>query len=537
MQTLSFTDNIIIIVYFVFIIGIGLVSGLLRKSKSSDGFFLAGRSLNWVMIGTALFAANISTTHLVGLVEQGFRDGMIWGNFEWFAFPGLILLSLVFAPIYYKSRISTLPEFLEKRYGHRTRTMLGIISIMFAIFAHIGISLYAGAVIFENFFGINFWTSIFVICIGVLIYTIIGGLKAVVVTEFIQTIILVLGTITMAVLALTELPEMGITSIADFKEAVKPTQLSVINGPEEANLPFISLLLGLPVFATYFFISDQTIVQKVLGAKRLKDAQTGPLFTGFLKILPVFMMIFPGIIAYVLYGDIITDSKDALPVLITNILPSGMRGLLAAALMAALMSTIAAGLNSTGTLVSIDIVKRIRPQTTDKMILRIGRITIFVVITSAMIWSPLIARFKSIFEAINVILVVLAPPVTTVMLYGVFWKRANRQGAFITMVTGLILGIIVFMLEFEPISGCRYITETCKIPFMMQAWWLFVIDVVIFNIVTRFFPKPPEEKTAIITQNNLHYHIFKKKISHFADPRVVAIILIVIMAMLYYIFR
>ncbi len=306
-------DNLIILAYFILIIVIGVVVGVRRKNKTSDGFFLAGRSLNWVVIGAALFAANISTTHLVGLVAQGFQDGMVWGNFEWFAFPGLILLSLVFAPVYYKTRIATLPEFLEKRYGPHTRTMLGIIALLFAIFAHIGISLYAGAVVFKNFFGFEINLSLAVIISATLVYTLLGGLRAVVITETVQTVILVVGTIVLGVLAVKQLPAHDITSLADFKSAVKPNQLNMVHGPESANLPFISIVLGLPVIAIYYFGSDQTIVQKVLGAKSKRDAQLGPVFTGFLKILPVFMMVVPGIIAYVLFGDRITGCQRCPP--------------------------------------------------------------------------------------------------------------------------------------------------------------------------------------------------------------------------------
>ena len=530
-------DNLIILFYFILIVTIGVVTGIRRKNKSTDGFFLAGRSLNWLVIGAALFAANISTTHLVGLVAQGFEDGMVWGNFEWFAFPGLILLSLVFAPVYYRTRISTLPEFLERRYGPYTRTMLGIIALLFAIFAHIGISLYAGAVVFRNFFGFEINLSLVVIISATLVYTLVGGLRAVVITETVQTVILVLGTIVLGVLSVMQLPAHEITSLADFKDAVKPNQLNMVHGPESANLPFISIVLGLPVIAIYYFGSDQTIVQKVLGARSRRDAQLGPVFTGFLKILPVFMMVVPGIIAYVLFGDRITDANDALPTLIREILPAGIKGLLAAALIAALMSTIAAGLNSTGTLVSMDIVKRFRPAISDKSLLLIGRITIMTVLASAAFWSPWIASFKSIFEAINVILVSVAPPVTAVMVLGVFWKRGNQQGALAAMISGLSIGILVFCLEFEPISGTRYITYNLGIPLMMQAFWLCIICMVIHVTVSLLTPEPPPEKTRGIAMERPWDFITREKVTGWTDPRILSLVLVAVMTMLYIIFR
>jgi SSS family solute:Na+ symporter len=534
---LPLIDNLIILCYFVLIVVIGVSAGIKRKTRSSDGFFLAGRSLNWVIIGAALFAANISTTHLVGLVAQGFQDGMVWGNFEWFAFPGLILLSLVFAPVYYRTRISTLPEFLERRYGPYTRTMLGIIALLFAVFAHIGISLYAGAVVFKNFFGFEINLSLAVIISATLIYTLLGGLRAVVITETVQTVILVVGTIVLGVLAVKQLPAHDITSMADFKAAIKPNQLSMVNGPESANLPFISIVLGLPVIAIYYFGSDQTIVQKVLGARSKRDAQLGPVFTGFLKILPVFMMVVPGIVAYVLFGDRIVDANDALPTLIREILPPGMKGLLAAALIAALMSTIAAGLNSTGTLVSMDIMKRFWPSVSDRYLLLSGRVTILVVLISAAFWSPWIASFKSIFEAINVILVSIAPPVAAVMVLGVFWKRGNQQGALTTMISGFTLGILVFCLEFEPISGTRYITFNLGIPLMMQAFWLFVVCAVIHVAVSLSTSPPPLVKTIGIAMDKPLDFITRDRISGFTDPRILSLFLVAVMAILYVIFR
>ncbi len=534
---LPFIDNLIILIYFLLILLIGVVVGIRRKTKNSDGFFLAGRSLNWLVIGAALFAANISTTHLVGLVAQGFQDGMIWGNFEWFAFPGLILLALVFAPVYYRTRISTLPEFLERRYGPFARTMLGIIALLFAIFAHIGISLYAGAVVFRNFFGFEINMSIAVIIMATLIYTVLGGLRAVVITESVQAVVLVTGTIVLAVLAIMQLPAHDIHSLADFKSAVKPNQLSMIRGPDSANLPFRSIVLGLPVIAIYYFGSDQTIVQKVLGARSRKDAQIGPVFTGFLKVLPVFMMVVPGIVAYVLFGDMIRNANDALPVLIREILPPGLTGLLAAALIAALMSTIAAGLNSTGTLVSIDIVKRLHPAVSERNIVTIGRITILVVILSAAFWSPWIGSFKSIFEAINVILVSIAPPVTAVMVFGVFWKRGNQQGALVTLLAGFLIGILVFCLEFEPISGQRYVTNTLGIPMMMQAFWLCVICSGIHVTVSLLTPPPPGKKTREIVMDRPWHFITKGKVNGISDPRILSVMLVLLMTVLYIIFR
>jgi len=536
--TIATTDLIIILVYMSGIIFIGIYFGLNgRKQKSSEGFFLAGRSLNWLLIGAALFAANISTIHMVGLVAQGYKDGLVWGNFEWMATFLLITLGLIFAPFYFKTKISTLPEYLERRYGPYTRSFLAFIALMSALFGHIGVSLYAGAVVFENFFGIDLITSILVISAATLIYTILGGLKAVVVTESIQTVILILGAIIMTILSINALGDHGIHTIADLKSALKPQQLSVIHTNASSPLPVWAVILGYPVLGLYYWCADQTIVQKVLGAKNLEDAKKGPIFAGFIKILPVFMMVLPGVLAYALFGDRITDPNDTLPVLINELLPIGLKGLLAATLLAALMSTIAAGLNSSGTLVSIDIVKRLFPDTPDKRVLRIGRITILGVMIASAAWSPFIGQFKSIFEAVNSLLAVLSPPVSAVLILGVFWRRGNNQGAIVSMISGFVLGAIVFIFDFAPLSGSMKITEGLGIPFMMQAWWLFFTCCVLFVITSLLTEKPDYEKVSLVSLDSPFAFITKGKINGIGDARVLSGILILVMAILYYIFR
>jgi SSS family solute:Na+ symporter len=537
-ETISSLDLIIILVYLGGILFIGIYSGLNgKKQRSSEGFFLAGRSLNWLMIGAALFAANISTIHMVGLVAQGFKDGLVWGNFEWMATFLLIILGLIFAPFYFKSRISTLPEYLERRYGPSTRSFLAFIALMSALFGHIGVSLYAGAVVFENFFGIELITSILVISGVTLTYTILGGLKAVVITETIQTVILIIGAIIMTVLSISALGDHGIHSIADLKSVIKPQQLSVIHTNVSSPLPIWAVILGYPVLGLYYWCADQTIVQKVLGAKSLEDAKKGPIFAGFIKIMPVFMMVLPGVLAYALFGDQITDPNDTLPVLIKELLPVGLKGILAATLLAALMSTIAAGLNSSGTLVSIDIVKRMFPETSDKRVLRIGRITILGVMIASAVWSPFIGQFKSIFEAVNSLLAVLSPPVSAVLILGVFWRRGNNQGALASMISGFVLGAIVFTLDFAPISGSMKITEGLGIPFMMQAWWLFFICCIIFIMVSLLTEKPDRDQIDEVTLESPFAFFIKEKIRSLGDARILSGILIIVMIFLYSIFR
>jgi SSS family solute:Na+ symporter len=539
-------DLIIIVVYLVGILLVGILSVRLKK-MTSEGYFLAGRGLGWVMVGAALFASNISTVHLVGLAASGYNQGLVWGNFEWLAAITLIMLGLVFAPFYFKSRISTLPEFLEKRYGSTARTIMAFIAIIGALFVHIGMSLYAGAVVFHAFFGINVLTSILVISVITAIYTVLGGLKAVVVTESIQTIILILGAVLLTGFAIAALPDHGVNSLAELKAQLKPGQLNMLHTKEslgmlgeggfESGLTWYACLLGYPVLGLWYWCSDQTIVQRVLGAKSIHAAQMGPIFAGFLKILPVFILVFPGVIAYVLFKDIIgTDANQTLPVMIDQLLPTGLKGIMAATLLAALMSTIAAALNSSATLVAVDIIKRLRPGTSDIQQIKYGRIAAIVVMLLAMVWSTQGDKFSSIFEGINKIAAAIAPPVATVFLFGVFSKRGTNQAAIATLLAGLVLGITAFCLDFEPISGHMYLTRGLGIPFMMQAWWLFVICTVIYFAVSYSSPRPPAEVIEKYTWESPLAVITKGEFKGVKDVRLWAGILVLILVVMYIIF-
>jgi solute:Na+ symporter, SSS family len=540
-------DVIIILIYIVGILAIGLYS--VRKNKmSSDNYFLAGRSLKWLVVGAALFASNISTIHVVGLAASGYNEGFVWGNFEWMAVFTLILLALIFAPFYFKTRISTLPEFLEKRYGPASRTFVAFMGIIAALFIHLGMSLYAGAVVFESFFGINVYVSIFLISIITAVYTVIGGLKAVMVTETVQTVILISGAILLTIFGIFELPKHGIASVDQFKAALKHGQLSMLHSaasiktlsPADADtgLTWYSVLLGYPVLGIWYWCTDQTHVQRVLSARSMDDAQKGALFAGVLKILPVFILILPGVIGYVLYRDIIgTDANQTFPILITQLLPVGIKGVVAAALLSALMSVVAAALNSSATLVSVDIVKRFRPKTSDKEQVLVGRIAAVAIMIVAMLWSTQGGNFSSIFEAINKIAAAMAPPITTVFLLGVFSKRGTKEASIVTLYLGFLLGIISFCLDYIPISGKMYITNGLGIPFMMQAWWLFCINCVIYYIVSYLTPMPDPEAIAECTWDSPMSVITKGKFEGIRDVRFLAGLLLVFLIIMYAIFR
>ena len=378
-------DVVVIAVYLIGITLFGIFVGY-RRNASSDQYFLANKSLGWFTVGAAVFTSNISTIHLVGLAAGGAKDGLVIGNFEWMACFTLIALALLFTPFYIRSGVRTLPEFMERRYGPGARTFLAFIGLVGALLIHIGISLFAAAKVFESFLGIPMIYTIIVLSLFTVTYTALGGLKAVVMTENIQVLLLLGGATLVTVLGIKALPGVGINDLASFKEAVAPGQLHmlhpVVNSQGHlSDFSWLGVLLGYPILGIWYWCADQTHVQRVLGARSMRDGQNGALFAGFLKITPVFLMVLPGIIGYVLWqkgafqlqtlpsGS--PDYNTMLPNLISHLVPIGLRGLLAACMAAALMSCMAAALNSCATLISMDIVKRIRPETPDKRVVAI----------------------------------------------------------------------------------------------------------------------------------------------------------------------
>jgi SSS family solute:Na+ symporter len=541
-MSISPIDTVIIAVYIIGIIALGIFAGF-KKNISSEDQFLGGRSLRWPVIGAGLFCANISSIHLVGLASSGYQHGMVIGNFEWMASFCLILLGMVFAPFYFRSKITTLPEYVEKRYSSGARTFLAAIFIMSALLVHIGISMYAGAKVLEAFFGINFVISIVGISLATAIYTILGGLKGVMITDTVQAVLLLLGAALLTFFGLQALGDVGITSWAELKEAVKPEQLSMIqpiSDPEATGrlglreYSWYSILFGYPILGIWYWCTDQTIVQKILSAKTEKDGRDGAIFAGFLKILPVFVMVLPGVIGYVLFKEKIGDDNDStLMVMMTELLPVGVRGLMAAGLLAALMSTIAAALNSVATLTAEDIFKRLRPGAADHQLVKVGRVTAAVVIVLAMLWSTQGAKFGSIFEAINKIPMAFAPGITTIFLFGVFWKRGNRQGAMAALMFNVLIGLVYLCIDIPLVGTTQWINQELGIPFMQVGWYLFLMSSVIYVTVSLLTPAPAAEKTEGLCWSHPLDALRGKLEGTITDPRVMASILLVIMILLY----
>ncbi len=527
--SISTIDFIVIILYLVGIVGLGCWAGMRqRRGSRVEGYFLAGKSLTWPVIGLALFATNISTIHLVSLAQEGYVNGLAYGNFEWMAAFTLIALSLFFAPFYIRSNVATLPDFLEKRYNRLCRDWLAFISIISAVFIHIGFSLYTGARVLHGLFGIDVLLSIIVVAVLTGLYTIIGGLLAVVLTESLQAIVLLVGAICVTGIAYWE-----VGGWSGLEASVDSVKLTVLRSAEDpSNLPWYSVFLGYPVIGIWYWCADQTIVQRVLGAKNENHARVGPLFAGFIKILPVFIFVLPGLICLGLenqgkFAEPLTDSQDTYAFMITNLLPVGLKGLVAAALLAALMSTVSGALNSTATLFSYDIYKRWNPTASDRSLIRIGKIVTFVAMLAAIAWSPFIERFESIFQGIVAVICYIAPPITAVFIWGVFWRKASSGAALVTLWTGCALGFVVFVLDFfKERTGWN-------IPSMMATFYLFVFCSLIMFSVSLLSPhRHTSESEKLVWKNPLEC----LQGTHWAgigNYKILACVLLVTMILLY----
>ena len=530
-QQLSPADVLILAGYLVGIVALGCWAGLRQKTRDGEGgYFLAGRSLGWPVIGLALFATNISTVHLVSLAQEGYVNGLAYGNFEWMAAFTLVVLSLFFAPFYIRSRVATLPDFLERRYSRISRDWLSLMSIAAAIFIHIGFSIYAGAVVLEGLFGINKMASIIAVSLITGLYTIVGGLMAVVITESVQTIILLAGAIVLTAIAYYRADGWeGLTAVIEAR------QFTVLRSADDpSGLPWYSVLLGYPIIGIWYWCTDQTIVQRVLGAKDETHARLGPLFAGFIKILPMFIFVLPGLMCAALIKqgvlpDTLEDSEQVYAFMISHLLPVGVRGLVAAALLAALMSTVAGALNSAATLFSHDLYKRFFPATTERGLVKVGRIATFAGMLIAVAWSPFVGRFPSVFQGISATICYIAPPITVVFVLGVLWRRASSRGAIVTLITGSALGLTVFLLDwFKEHTGWN-------LQFMMAAFYLAVICAVVHTVVSLFFPDAPSaERDKLVWASPLAP--FRTEAGKSVVPHAVAAVLCVIMVVLYIVF-
>jgi SSS family solute:Na+ symporter len=496
MSVLHPVDWLVIVAYFALIAGI-VVWVTKKQKKTSDSYFLAGRELGWFVIGASIFASNIGSEHLVGLAASGATDGVAMAHYELHAWC-LLVLAWVMVPFYMRSKVFTMPEFLERRFSPTSRTVLSVISLVAYILTKIAVGIFAGGVVFSvllpelNFRGLDsFWIGSFAVVVITGLYTIVGGMRAVAYTEALQTIVLVVGSALVTLFGLqaiggwTELRSIVSPEMFNLWKPLVPAGLQstwapVRNAHQMAwyfndNYPWLGMLICAPVIGLWYWCTDQYIVQRALTASNETEARRGSITAAFFKLLPVFIFIVPGIICYALAlsnkipgfrdlligpdGTIIRDNaQQAFPLMVANILPIGIRGIVVAGLLAALMSSLAGAFNASATLFTIDFYGRLHRSVSQERLVWVGRIATAAMVLIGVLWIPVIRGGRGLYDYLQGVQSYLAPPIFVVFFLGVFYKRLNAKGCLWALITGFFLGILRLAVDtpVKMIEGFRY---------------------------------------------------------------------------------
>ena len=488
-------DYAIIAAYFIVTVGVGLYFA--RRWKGSEDYFLAGRSLTWPLIGFSLFATNISTEHFVGLAAGGNREGLVQGGYEWIASYCLLMLAGVFAPQYLKHKVFTIPEFFEKRYGIEARVLLTIYFLAMIVLTKTSVALYSGTRVLVDLTGWDFQTVMWGIGIVTAVYTMVGGLAAVVYTDALQAIILIGGSILLSGLAMDKVGWWpGLTE--RLAALGKTDLLSMVRGPE-SELPFSGFLLGnFLIGGMFYWCMDQVNVQRVLGAKNVREARLGAVFAGFLKILPVFLLVLPGVAAAALQLDIrdqsgSPDYNRTYSVLVQTLLPTGLKGIVLAALLAALMSSISSMFNSASTLVARDLVARFRPATPAHGQIAVGQIALVLVMVGGIMATPLINKYEHLWEYLQEVSAYLSVPFAVTGLSGVFIRRVNRAGAVAAVLVGI--GTSAILLADSHTTGglVPFLKHPYLTSFLHRSFLCAVISFAALMVASLLTAPPREE--------------------------------------------
>ena len=502
-RVLQPVDIAIIALYFVMVFAIGFYFA--RKKRTSEAYFLAGRDVGWFAIGASLFVSNISTEHFIGLAGSGATSGLAVGHFEWLACLMLLTLGWVFVPFYLRSNVFTMPEFLERRFNRNCSVYLAIVSILAYIFTKISVHLYAAAIVLERVVGWDPMTAAVILVIATGAYTIAGGLAAVIYTDLVQTIILVIGAVILTAIGLTE-----VGGFAGLRAALPADYFHMIKPANDPEFPWTGIFFGAPILGIWYWCTDQVIVQRVLSAKDEGHAKAGTIFAGFLKILPVFILVLPGLIALALFPQLFTTANGkvvngdiAYPVLIVNLLPVGLVGLTIAALLAALMGSMSAVFNSASTMVTLDFYKRVRPQASERQLVNFGRFATAVMVGLGILWVPFIHLLSSqLYIYLQSVQAYVSPPITVCFVFGVLWSRANSAGAFSSLLVGFVLGAVRFGLEvFDKSehytsSAIRWLVD---MNFLHYAIFMFLACTAVLGLVSLMTPAPARRQLAGLT--------------------------------------
>ena len=506
-KVLSSLDIAIIAAYFVVIFAIGIYFS--RRGRTSTDYFLASRNVGWFAIGASLFVSNISTEHFIGLAGSGASSGLAVGHFEWLACLMLLILGWVFVPFYLRSNVFTMPEFLERRFNRSCAVYLAAISIIAYVFTKISVHLYAAAVVLERVVGWSPLTAAVILVIATGVYTVAGGLAAVIYTDLVQTLILIAGAVILTLLGLHEVG--GFTGL---RAVVPASYFHMIKPATDGEFPWTGIFFGAPILGIWYWCTDQVIVQRVLSAKDEGHAKAGTVFAGFLKLLPVFILVLPGLIAVALYRDLFKFGPDgqvlngdiAYPTMIVNLLPKGLVGLMIAALLAALMGAMSSVFNSASTLVTLDFYKKLQPQASEAKLVRIGRLATGVMVLLGLLWVPFIHLISSqLYIYLQSVQAYISPPIAACFVLGILWPRLNGTGAISSLLTGFALGALRFVMELKDrAAGGHYFSGTASrfivdMNFLHYAMVMFIVCSAVLIVVSLMTAAPERAKLAGLT--------------------------------------
>lgn len=577
MSAISSIDWLVIAGYFVIILGLAWWTIKKRQDTSTD-YFLAGRHLGWFIVGASIFASNIGSEHLVGLAGSGATDGVALAHYELHAWC-LLVLGWVMVPFYMRSKVFTMPEFLERRFSPASRTVLSGISLVAYVLTKIAVGIFAGGIVFSvllpevNFMGMDsFWVGSILVIIITGFYTILGGMKAVAYTEALQTIVLIFGSALVTYFGLqalggwSELKAIAGTEMFNLWKPIVPDGIESTWTPvKEAgrmawyfndNYPWPGMLLCAPIIGLWYWCTDQYIVQRALAAHSEKEARRGTIWAAFLKLLPVFIFIIPGMICYALAvsgkipvlqqqligpdGHVLRDNaQQAFPLMVAHVLPVGIRGIVVAGLLAALMSSLAGVFNASSTLFTMDFYSRLRPNVSQHQLVWIGRIATAVMVVIGLLWIPVIQGGKGLYDYLQGIQAYLAPPIFVVFFLGVFNKRLNAKGCLAALISGFILGLFrlavdtpVKLIEGFSYSEGSFLWIVNNIFFQYYSIIILFICIAVMVIVSYMTNVPAYEKISGLTYGTVTNEHRKESRSSWTMKDVItsAIVLLLILA-------
>ena len=517
---LSSFDWTIICIYFLILLGIVLSAS--RRQKTTTDYFLAGRNVGFFAIGASIFASNIGSEHIVGLAGQGASTGLAMAHYELHAWI-VVLLAWVFVPFYYQSKVFTMPEFLEKRFGKEPRWILSIVSLTAYVLTKVSVTVYAGALVFQTLLPDTFGSPQNAFWVGAIttvtltgLYTVAGGLRAVLYTDLLQTIILLIGSTAITYFGLLELG--GFNELRVFASE-NVAQYALWRPLSDPDFPWLGILIASPIVGIWYWCTDQYIVQRTLAAKDLKTARRGALLGAFFKIWPVMIFLVPGLIGAALNakgileisidinGNIIGD--QVFPTMVATLLPEGLRGLVVAGIIAALMSSLSSLFNSTATLFTLDIYKKIKPKVSEQKLVLIGRMATLVVVVFGLLWIPIMPMISKggLYQYLQSVQGYLAPPITAVFLLGLFNSRINNKGATWGLSLGFFAGMLKLIIQAffgkEKIANPEFLAYIGDINFLYFSGILFLFCVLLICLVSYQTELPDENQIDGLTYQTI----------------------------------